>query len=95
MVLTLKKIQHRCAGRNDVVFPYSAVPHYSNGQVQKVIAASLKRNGLSKKGRVHNLLHSSIKTTMIYTYVSNKAINRIHSPLVRLNMEIENTSKKI
>ena len=28
--------------------------------------------------------HSSIKTTMIYTHVSNKAINRIQSPLDRM-----------
>ena len=27
--------------------------------------------------------HSSIKTTMIYTHVTNKAINRIQSPLDR------------
>ena len=33
--------------------------------------------------------HSSIKTTMIYTHVSNKAINRIQSPLDRLNINME------
>ena len=32
----------------------------------------------------HLLGHSSIKTTMIYTHVSNKAINRIQSPLDRM-----------
>ena len=34
--------------------------------------------------------HSSIKTTMIYTHVTNKTINRIQSPLDRLNLETEN-----
>ncbi len=34
----------------------------------------------------------SIKTITIYTHVSNKAINRIQSPLDRLNLEIENQS---
>ncbi len=33
--------------------------------------------------------HSSIKTTMIYTHVSNKTINRIQSPLDRLNINLE------
>ena len=60
--------------------------------IQKVIAVSLEKSELSKKGNVHNLHHSGIKTTMIYTHVSNKAINRIQSPLDRLNLEIENKS---
>jgi site-specific recombinase XerD len=34
--------------------------------------------------------HSSIKTTMIYTHISNKAISRIQSPLDRLNLNTEN-----
>jgi site-specific recombinase XerD len=39
--------------------------------------------------------HSSIKTTMIYTHVTNKAINRIQSPLDRLNLTTkEKTDKK-
>jgi len=39
---------------------------------------------------------SSIKTTMIYTHVTNKAINRIQSPLDRLNLTTEEkTSKKM
>ncbi len=33
--------------------------------------------------------HSSIKTTMIYTHVTNKAIKRIQSPLDRLNLNTE------
>jgi len=39
--------------------------------------------------------HSSIKTTMIYTHVTNKAINRIQSPLDRLNLttEVKNDKK--
>ena len=37
--------------------------------------------------------HSSIKTTMIYTHVSNKAINRIQSPLDRLNISMEKKKK--
>ncbi len=35
------------------------------------------------------LVHSSLKTTMIYTHVSNKVINRIQSPLDRLNINLE------
>ncbi len=73
MVLTLKKIQHRGAGRNGVVFAHSAVTHNS-------------------KGSVHNLHHSSIKTTLINTHVSNKAISRIKSPMDRLNLDTENKS---
>ncbi len=73
MVLTLNKIPHRVAGRNGLVFIYSAGAQYS-------------------KGNVHNLRHSGIKATMIYTHVSNKAINRIKSPMDRLNLEIENKS---
>ncbi len=71
MVLTLNKIQHRVAGRNGVVFPYSDGAHYS-------------------KGNVHNLRCSGIKATMIYTQVSNKAINRIPGPLDGLNLATEN-----
>lgn len=37
--------------------------------------------------------HSSIRTTMIYTHVSNKAINRIQSPLDRLNINMEKKKK--
>lgn len=36
--------------------------------------------------------HSSIKTTMIYTHITSKAINRIQSPLDRLNLKTENKS---
>ena len=40
--------------------------------------------------------HSSIKTTMIYTHITNKAINRIQSPLDRLNLKTdEKTDKKV
>ena len=38
--------------------------------------------------------HSSIKTTMIYTHVTNKAINRIQSPLDRLNLTTEDKNDK-
>ena len=38
--------------------------------------------------------HSSIKTTMIYTYVTNKAISRIQSPLDRLNLITEDKNDK-
>ena len=38
--------------------------------------------------------HSSIKTTMIYTHVTNKAINRIQSPLDRLNLTTEDKNYK-
>jgi integrase/recombinase XerD len=40
------------------------------------------------------LCHSSIKTTMIYTHVTNKAINRIQSPLDRLNLTTEDKNDK-
>ncbi len=41
--------------------------------------------------------HSSMKTTMIYTHVSNKAINRIQSPLDRMfgNPVIKTDDKKV
>ena len=42
------------------------------------------------RGSAHNLRHSDIKTTMIYTHVSNKSINRIQSPLDWLNLTTEN-----
>jgi site-specific recombinase XerD len=38
--------------------------------------------------------HSSIKTTMIYTHVTNKAISRIQSPLDRLNLTTEDKNDK-
>jgi site-specific recombinase XerD len=38
--------------------------------------------------------HSSIKTTMIYTHVTNKAINRIQSPLDRLNLKTDEKNDK-
>ena len=58
--------------------------------VQKVIAASPEKSRLSQRGSAHNLRHSGIKTTMICTHVSNKAINRIQSQLDRLNLTTEN-----
>ncbi|HSW68394.1 MAG TPA: tyrosine-type recombinase/integrase [Bacteroidales bacterium] len=36
--------------------------------------------------------HVCTKTTMIYTHVSNKAINRIPGPLDRLSLEVKNIS---
>lgn len=38
--------------------------------------------------------HSSIKTTMIYTHITNKAINRIQSPLDRLNLNTDEKNDK-
>jgi integrase len=38
--------------------------------------------------------HSCIKTTMIYTHVTYKAINRIQSPLDRLNLTTEDKTIK-
>ena len=38
--------------------------------------------------------HSSIKTTMIYTHITSKAINRIQSPLDRLNLKTEDKTDK-
>lgn len=38
--------------------------------------------------------HSSIKTTMIYTHITNKAINRIQSPLDRLNLTTDDKNDK-
>ena len=68
-------MQNRCAGRNGVVFPYSAGVH-------------------NNRENTHKLLHSSIKTTMIYTQVSNKAIKRISGPLDGLNLTTENKGDK-
>lgn len=52
------------------------------------------------KEKLKSLGHSSIKTTMVYTHVSNKAMSRIESPLDRLNIhtemkEGEKNSKKV
>ena len=38
--------------------------------------------------------NSSIKTTMIYTHITRKAINRIQSPLDRLNLKTEDKNDK-
>jgi len=38
--------------------------------------------------------HSNIKTTMIYTHITSKAINRIQSPLDRLNLTTEEKTDK-
>ncbi|HSW68312.1 MAG TPA: tyrosine-type recombinase/integrase, partial [Bacteroidales bacterium] len=36
MILTINKIQHRGSGCNGVVFPYSAVAHYSRGRAHNL-----------------------------------------------------------
>ena len=38
--------------------------------------------------------HSCIKNTMIYTHITSKAINRIQSPLDRLNLTTEEKTDK-
>jgi site-specific recombinase XerD len=38
--------------------------------------------------------HKSSKTTEIYTHVSQKSINKITSPLDKLNIKIKGNSKK-
>ena len=42
MVLTLEKTQQRSAGRNGVVFAYSAGAHYSKGNVHNLRHSGIK-----------------------------------------------------
>jgi site-specific recombinase XerD len=57
-------------------------------------ATHLIETGNDVKYTQELLGHSSIKTTMIYTHVTNKAINRIQSPLDRLNLTTEDKNEK-
>ena len=95
MVLTLKKIQHRDAGRIGLFFSYSAGAHHNRGSahnLRHLFAPHLIEAGTDIRYIQQLLGHSSIKTTMIYAPASNKAINQIQSPSYRLTLEIENKS---
>ncbi len=42
MVITLKKIQHSCTGRNCVVLPYSVGAHNNRGNAHKLLHSIIK-----------------------------------------------------
>jgi site-specific recombinase XerD len=89
MILTLKKIQHKGADRIGICFPY-----YSLHNLLHSIATHLIETCTDVKHIQKLLGHSSFKTTMVYTLVTNKAINRIQSPLDRLNLTTEDKNEK-
>jgi S-adenosylmethionine synthetase len=57
----------------------------------------IQHNGADRKGmcfRYSNEHNICITTTMIYTHITNKAINRIQSPIDRLNLKTEDKNDK-
>ncbi len=57
-------------------------------------ATHLIESGTDIRYILELLGHSNIKTTMIYTHITSKAINRIQSPLDRLNLTTEEKTDK-
>jgi len=88
---------------------------YSTNSVRQIMAKSMVKSGLTKKGSIHNLRHSfathlldagtdiryvqqllghkDIKTTMIYSHLSQPLINRVKSPLDNLNLNEDKEEK--
>ena len=85
MLIKLKHMEHRGTSRISISFPYSAE---LGQQIKPSTTYSLfeKINGLTKKGNVFKPGHPNIKTTMINTHISNKAMTQIASPLGKLVM---------
>jgi len=89
MILTLKKIRHKGAERTGICFPYSSVHN-----LQHSFAKHLIESGTDIRYIQELPGHSGINTTLIYTHITNKAINRIQSPLDRLNLTTEDKNDK-
>jgi hypothetical protein len=85
MPISLKRIELRRASRIGISFPYSAE---LGQQINALGVYSLyeKISRLTRKGSTHKSGHPNIKTTMIYTHISNKAITQIASLLDKLMM---------
>ncbi len=92
MILTFKKkIQHKGADRIGICFPYPCLHNLNQSFATHLIETVTEVSYIQELPG-----HSGIKATMIYTHVTNKANNRIQSPLDRLNLttEAKNDKKK-